>query len=221
MHTSKGPIQVRAVIRHPGLRRRVAQALDALGLYGEEPAEAPAGSPVLITDQVTGNHDKQVILIVERRRLDDAACRMIALGRALPLSVERLDALALEGLMLGSRNGRDTPTLHRVLLDQARKLSLPSSLISAFLRGPSHYRTLQDAATAMEKSAHYARNVLVHAGIRRAEHMWTAMRAESWRWFTGLDLPSCSFERWLGITDRSTFRRSCVRAGVRPPWRSE
>ena len=63
--------------------------------------------------------------------------------------------------------------------------------------------------------------MLWSAGFERAEHLCTALRAETWIWFAQRGLRRTVFEHYLGITDRATFRRACSRAVVSVPWRRD
>ena len=98
---------------------------------------------------------------------------------------------------------------------------VPVPLIEAFLRAPRNMVRLSDICRALRISRADGRSMLRFAGFERAEHLCTALRAETWIWFAQQGIRRTVFEHYLGITDRTTFRRACCRATVSVPWRSD
>ena len=70
-------------------------------------------------------------------------------------------------------------------------------------------------------SPEVGRKVVHRAGFARAEHLFAALRYESWQWFAGHGFERSVFEDYLGIVDRSHFRRACQRAGLPAPWHGD
>jgi len=95
---------------------------------------------------------------------------------------------------------------------------VPVELIEAFLHDPSGMTRLRDVRRCMKLSRARA-----HALVRftqrfdRAEHLLTALRCASWAVLMHRDLARAPVEEYLGIQDRSDFRRACQRAGVPAP----
>jgi hypothetical protein len=95
---------------------------------------------------------------------------------------------------------------------------VPIELIDRFVAAPSQLTRLSAICVALQISRPNCRALLRSAGFERAEHLFTALRAEAWIWFAQRGMPRAVFEKYLGIRDRKTFRRACCRAAVAVPW---
>lgn len=102
---------------------------------------------------------------------------------------------------------------------------LPPLLRRAFLTRPAAMRSLCDVASVLGVSRDTARTILrdVDVGGMKFDdvrHLRTWMIAEYWADLARLGIPRKQVEAFLGIANRSDFRRACRRAGLEPPWRT-
>ena len=95
---------------------------------------------------------------------------------------------------------------------------VPPPLVAAFVAAPSDRVLLTDVCLSLSVSREVARAIVRAAGFQLVAHLYTAMQADSWIWFARQGFARAEFERYLGITDRPTFRRACTRAGLPVPW---
>ncbi|KPJ92372.1 MAG: hypothetical protein AMS18_07545 [Gemmatimonas sp. SG8_17] len=97
----------------------------------------------------------------------------------------------------------------------------PKRVVNAFVLHPERPRALADLCELLAVSPAVARRIVRRAGFARAEHMYAALRYESWQWFAAHGFERSMVEHYLGIRDRSHFRRSCQRAGLPAPWHAD
>jgi hypothetical protein len=95
---------------------------------------------------------------------------------------------------------------------------LPPRVLRAFLAGPRRARTIGDLCCAVGTSAGQLRAVVKRCGFGRYEGLLTWLRLETWKWLVSAGVDRTLAEAYLGILDRSNFRRACKRAGLATPW---
>jgi hypothetical protein len=96
------------------------------------------------------------------------------------------------------------------LASQGAFSGVPERILRAFVLHPKCLRTLRDVCRVLAVSPSAARALVREAGFRRSEHLFAALRAESWVWFHRQGFRSAVFECYLGIWDRSDFRRAAL-----------
>lgn len=95
---------------------------------------------------------------------------------------------------------------------------IPRRVLEVFVHKPAGVQTTVDFARALAESHGKVRDMVHSCGFERTEHLVTALRAESWVWFARAGVPRTRLEPYLGIYDRTDFRRACRRAGIEVPW---
>lgn len=90
--------------------------------------------------------------------------------------------------------------------------------MTSFLRAPRRIRKRLDLELALDRSRAWVRSMTEGAGFDRVTFLLTALRAQAWVVLItrGVALPAV--QDYLGVQDRSTFRRACHRADVPVPW---
>lgn len=155
-----------------------------------------------------------VVILSGLRVLDDAMA-LTRDGSAALIRNSQLTATSLLEAMVSVMIGADLYDVARELRSLGILARVPPQVISAFLHDPPRMRRLADLRRALGwASAERARSIVRAGGFKRAEHLFTALRCATWAILIGDGLDRGSVERYLGISDRGTFRRACVRAGV-------
>lgn len=95
---------------------------------------------------------------------------------------------------------------------------LPPRVVEAFLADPASFRSVSDAGRALGMSLRSFRTMMRTAGFARFEAGVAWLRAEIWTWLATSGVDRRTVDRFVGVTDRTDFRRSCRRAGIRVPW---
>jgi hypothetical protein len=92
---------------------------------------------------------------------------------------------------------------------------VPQAVITAFLEDPAGSRRIQDLRRSLAPLSRESAQALVRsAGFPRAEHLFTALRSAAWILLMREGVNRKRIEQYLGIVDRTSFRRACKRAGV-------
>jgi len=211
-----------SVMECPG-RVRLLQCLEEIGVEYDEtlPPFEQSGSHtmhILCSRCLTvlSELPQPAVLVCTGASIPDEALLRLS-GRRVPvlpldrLTPERLLQAMMQVAGLGSAN------------ELARRLcskfpSLPIRLVEAFVAYPRDMNRLTDICRALGASRALARRLVQEAGHHRAEHLLTALRTEAWLWFSETGTDRRTFERYLGIWNRGSFRRSCSRAGTDTPW---
>ena len=123
------------------------------------------------------------------------------------------------GVLFASEGG-STGTLSqylRTLLPQ-RPESRP--LVALFASAPAATARVEAVARAVGCHNRRVPHLVQALRFERFEHLWTYLLVESWVWLTRQGIPRKPVERFLGIFDRSNFRRACERARVPVPWQN-
>jgi len=149
------------------------------------------------------------------------ALQLIATGRVVPLRYEDLDPIKMCRAIIRCVASNGTSGLVAHLCSRRIFAAVPRRIISAFVLHPELPTGLADLCRVLGVSPTSGREIVHLAGFRRAEHLFAALRYESWQWFAGHGFERSVFEDYLGITDRSHFRRACKRAGLTVPWHAD
>ena len=209
-------------LRDQACERLVCQCLGAIGVpYVRGPQDAERPDWVVLdcghAEALSALPERSLILSHGERLQDVLLIRLQENGGKLM----RTDDLTPERMLrvLFASEGGSTETLSEYLstLLPGRPESRP--LVTLFASAPAATARVEAVARAVR---YHKRRVpdLVHAlRFERLEHLWTYLRAESLVWLTHQGIRRKPVERFLGIFDRSNFRRACRRAGVPVPWR--
>lgn len=224
---------VRAVVSadDPCVVRRVAAGFDALALpyctCKPDPAQVLAGPPGAvyclgssIAAELPEFRGPTVVVLHGARLMDEALLTL----RSRRFSSVRLDGLTPTSLLraiVSARTGSEPDTLPD-RIHHLRKLSRVSDeLLAAFVTNPAGMTRLKDLRRALEPLSREGAQKLVRSiGFTRAEHLFTALRWAAWTILRCEGVDRRELEKYLGIVDRTTFRRACRRAGV-PALRQE
>ncbi len=95
---------------------------------------------------------------------------------------------------------------------------IPAKLVRAFLWAPGRMHTLAEIAGSLRLPPAGSQQLIRDAGFGRVQHCTTWMTAETWIWLMTVGAAREVVEEYLGIVDRSDFRRACRRAGIPVPW---
>lgn len=146
---------------------------------------------------------------------------LVVAGRAVPLRYEGLDAIKMCRAIIRCVATNGTAGLAAHLVSLRVFAAVPRPVIGAFVLHPERPTGLADLCRVLGVSPASGREIVHLAGFRRAEHLFAALRCRSWQWFAHHGFERSVFEDYLGITDRSHFRRGCQRAGLMAPWQAD
>lgn len=96
---------------------------------------------------------------------------------------------------------------------------VPPGVLRAVLAGARTSNTASALARSARISVRELRRIERQLGLHRVEGLVTVIRAEMWKWLISAGVNRDVVEAYLGIVDRSNFRRACERAGIPIPWR--
>ena len=100
----------------------------------------------------------------------------------------------------------------------ASQVRVASPILRAFLASPRTLHIKKDLCRAIGLSAGGLRSAVREGGFHRFEEMLTWLRSETWIWLVSAGVDRKLAEAYLGIADRSNFRRACKRASIEVPW---
>ncbi len=109
-------------------------------------------------------------------------------------------------------------TLERELVRLLPQHPHAEAMIRFFVRNASAARSVGDVRLALKMSDGACVACVRELGFHRAEHLFTYLRAETWILLIKRGLDRRVVERFVGISDRSNFRRACRRARISTPW---
>ncbi len=161
---------------------------------------------------------RQSVVICDGTMVTDRTFMRVVRSGAEVLGLDELTYSKLLQTLVRVTQTVSKGTLAEHLVQIGSGRSIAPELIEKFLEAPDRMFHLTDICQAVFLSRKAAR-CLVHAcGFDRAEHLCTTLRAGAWCWFARQGICRSEYERFLGIKDHRTFRRSCQRAGVPVPW---
>lgn len=111
---------------------------------------------------------------------------------------------------------RDQLSAH--LLEELPDSPFMRAVVQAFIDSPAGPLRLRDLLMRYHATAKRIQFELQDIGFRRLDHLRTQLRAESWIWLISKGLSRRVVEHFLGLDDRSDFRRACRRASIKVPW---
>lgn len=215
----------RVGISTPHVKRTLVECLRALGV---EPVVAEPNGVASATQKgviqfveasaIGGTHSlvpPVVVVLTGMTVCDKLLSGIVGAGVAV-IDSDDLTPRNLLQAMLRLTLGKNATTIETDLTSSPGLRRVPHALVDAFLAAPKQMLRLHDVQRALRISQWAARKLVHSAGFTRAEHLFTMMRAEVWRWCASRGMERAMFEHYLGIRDRSTFRRACRRAGIQP-----
>jgi hypothetical protein len=162
---------------------------------------------------------QRTIVVFADRVCPLSVLRLVASGQVIPLGYEGLDQEKMCRAIIRCFATDHVHGLAAHLSSHEAFATVPIQVIDAFSIHPERLMSLSDLCQVLSVSPDKARIVVRRAGCRRSEHLFVRLRVESWVWFSREGFRPSVFERYLGIRDRSDFRRACRRAGLELPWR--
>jgi hypothetical protein len=220
-----GPVVVCAG-SHP-VRNRIVACLRDLAidhrLVDQERLETAGQAGILfivdtgVVERVTRCPPRTIVVFTE------SLCALsvlhhLAAGHVVPVRYDDLDHERMSRAIIRCVATNGVSGLAAHLASQGAFSGVPERILRAFVLHPKCLRTLRDVCRVLAVSPSAARALVREAGFRRSEHLFAALRAESWAWFHRQGFRSAVFECYLGIWDRSDFRRACRRAALPLPW---
>lgn len=214
------------------VRRRLSKYLTLLGITNrvyessQLQIRVPRGSLYCLCTRTVALLDLlsvPAIVVCRGASIPDNVVAVVARAGVPTIDIRNLTAETLLRAMVGATSqGPAGPLAVKLHLASHPQFQfVPVQSIEAFLQSPRNMVRLSDICRALRVSRAEARRMLRSAGFERAEHLCTALRAETWIWFAQRGLQRTVFEHYLGISDRGTFRRACSRAVVTVPWRRD
>jgi hypothetical protein len=211
----------------PLVVRRVVSGLEALSSPYQvlEPSAAvvsaaPGGAVYCLDARVASDLPDfrgPTVVILSGARLSDEAVLRLQGRRMCTLRLDALNPTSLLGAMVSARSVSEASSLVAQLARMERLRKVPLGLITAFLRAPAEMLRLNHLRRALAPmSREGAQRMVRSAGFPRAEHLFTALRCAAWVLLKHDGMNRREIERYLGIGDRTSFRRACRRAGVPP-----
>ena len=220
----RGAASVVVSAEDPQVVRRVSAGLDRLSFSYRvcEPCTAqlaagPQGAVYCLGSRVASELASlpgPTIVILYGARLTDEAVVRLQGRRVCPLRLSALTPTTLLQAIIHVRSGSDPGCMAERLQALPMLRRIPPPLVAAFLEDPVGMTRLHDLRRAVALSRESAQAMVRAAGFARAEHLFTALRSAAWMLLRRDGLNRREAEQYLGIGDRTSFRRACRRAGV-------
>ncbi len=211
----------------PAVRKRITKCLAQVGIRYQivEPADIGAhrgyeqilwlcSRSVCEMQHVPG----PTVVVCCGCSVPDGILPLLAESSAVLMKLDDLTPTTALEAIVSATKGVSQASLTEHLASSPVCSGIPPPLVEAFVAAPGNRVLLMDVCFALGVSKEGARAIVRAAGFELVAHLYTAMRAESWIWFASHGFVRREFERYLGITDRPTFRRGCSRAAVPVPW---
>jgi hypothetical protein len=160
----------------------------------------------------------RTIVVFTESLCASSVLRHVAAGHVVPVRYDDLDREKMCRAIIRCVATNGVGGLAAHLGSQGGFSGVPERILGAFVLQPKDLTSLRDVCRVLAVSPAAARALVRQAGFRRSEHLFAALRAESWVWFHRQGFRSAVFECYLGIWDRSDFRRACRRAALPLPW---
>ncbi|HLM68043.1 MAG TPA: hypothetical protein VK358_10975 [Longimicrobium sp.] len=155
------------------------------------------------------------VVILSGARLTDEAVLKLQGRRMSTLHVDGLTPPSLLRAMVCARCDSEIESIARQLRQMGKLERVPQTVITAFLEDPAGLMRIHDLRRALAPLSRESAQALVRsAGFPRAEHLFTALRSAAWILLMREGVNRKRIEQYLGIVDRTSFRRACKRAGV-------
>ncbi len=215
-------------VADPGLESRVKSELRRLGLEFRVAASPPAFPDrprdrrfwLVDSDwlaRVPAANIQNIVLVAGEQGIPVRALPYMACGNLVSVPSRNLDSSALVEAVrkLASPGARG---LMPHIMSVPELAMIPRRVLEVFVHKPAGVQTTVDFAKALAVSRGKVRDTVHACEFERTEYLVTALRAESWIWFARAGVSRKRFEPYLGIYDRTDFRRACRRAGIEVPW---
>lgn len=158
------------------------------------------------------------VLVANGVAIPDWEVEAMSSDKVVFLRLEDVNCTSLLHATISAALGTDIDVIGRDLAALDVFTNLPTRLIQRFLRDPRRmYRRCDLQRTLPSLSRERAQAFVRSLGFERAEHLFTTLRCATWLLLIERGIERRHVERYLGIEDRPTFRRSCVRAGLPKP----
>jgi hypothetical protein len=231
LHPSNPPTshETRTIVavEDPLIVRRVVAGLEALSRPYSilEPCPAvvsagPRGAVYCLGSRVASDlpgFPGPTVVILSGAPLTDEAVNKLHGRHMCTLHMDALTPTSLLQAMISARSGSELDSLAARLGRMGKLHLVPLPLIMAFLQSPAGMLRLNHLRRVLAPlSREKAQRMVQSAGFPRAEHMFTALRCAAWVLLKRDGVNRGEVERYLGITDRTSFRRACRRAGIPP-----
>lgn len=229
MHSSHLPTQTDArtivAAEDPVIVRRVVAGLEALSrpyrVLEPRAVVLPAGPPgavyclsARVASDLAGFAGPTIVILSGAHLADDALLRLQG-RRMCTLRVDAVTPTSLLHAIISACCGSEAGCVAAALGRMRRLRAVPHAVVTAFLQAPASMLRLNDLRRALSPlSRENAQRLVRAAGFPRAEHLFTALRCGAWVLLRRDGVSRGEVERYLGITDRTSFRRACRRAGV-------
>lgn len=209
----------------PQVVRRVATSLDVLSFPYTilEPCASrlmtcPHGALYCLGSRVASELPRfpgPTIVVLYGAQLTDEAVLSLRGRRLCTLHLDGLTPTSLLRAMISARSGTETGSIAGQLQRLRRFERVPPDLITAFLEHPAAMTRLRDLRRALGPiSRESAQQLVRSSGFPRAEHLFTALRCAAWVLIKSDGVNRKEISKYLGICDRTSFRRACRRAGI-------
>lgn len=179
-------------------------------------------SQVLITDSVGLSKsgvptDPTIVICAGLSLLDVTMAEVEERGGSLLSAAKLTPAILFTHLFhVGRKLPRHGLEVH--LASLLPRTECTAAVVRMFTEYPSSTLRVHELQLGLGITCAAANRLVRELGFHRAEHLCTYLRAEAWIWFIRRGLNRKVLERFLGIFDRSNFRRACHRACLDPPW---
>jgi len=158
---------------------------------------------------------RQAVIIAPDTRSADELSRTLRAHQTRVLQLAHLTRQTFLQAMVLATARADVDELVRCLRHVRRFSHIDADVVVAFLEHPAGMVRLTDLRRALAPLSRQAAQRLVRVcGFTRAEHLFTALRSAAWALLMDRGVPHGVAEGYLGITDRTSFRRACRRAAV-------
>lgn len=159
-----------------------------------------------------------LVLLLTGAAVPDNALIRICVRRMCATAGDDLTPESLLDALTSAIVGSNGSFLRNRLQDGKYAGSCAPEVVNAFLVQPSKMCRLSDLRRVVPGlSRERARELVREQGFSRAEHLFTALRADALRVLSEAGLSRNAAEVYLGIHHRSAFRRACARARIDPP----
>lgn len=164
---------------------------------------------------------RPIVVVTSGASIPDAALERLSMASVVVIPLTRLTAATLFRALLQSMFGvADFDPVAQVLEEPAFG-RVPRCAVEALLLHGARIGRPKDLCKRLGWTRGRLSAVTHEAGFERSEYLIAALRAEMCYVLFGRDLAPAAVEAQLGVFHRPTFRRSCYRAGIMPPWERE
>lgn len=224
-NVNRPAMRVSVHVSNRAIEQRVCRALAALDVRYLSHAELAGDVTILDTSAAQSLAvlpERPIVVCTGSHVVDLVLAKVNSKGGHL-IAASELRPDRLLGVLFTGARSREGVDLSDYLVGRLEGLPHASDLVTVFLQAPARNLSLPAVATQLGWSRRRVRAVVAELEWwrvqgSRTEYLWTFLRVEAWIWFTQRGIPRRHVERFLGIVDRTNFRRACRRACVGVPW---